>query len=167
MLCYEDVFKYGHALPEADVLEGAGYALLCYFVRCVGYDLAEVHIAVFALIGLFHLALRMVADDGLAHELNQAVCRLVNAGDAVEGCGLARSVGADEGDYLALGDVQREVVYRDNTAKLHGDVFNMKYIIAHYAAPPSSVFTALAAFFAFIFLLRLCHFFHLLLILTI
>ena len=138
VLCYEDVFKNGHALPEADVLEGAGYALLCYFVRCVGYDLAEVHIAVFALIGLFHLALRMVADDGLAHELNQAVCRLINAGDTVKRSGLTGTVGADEGDYLALGDIEREVVDGNDAAELHRNVFNMENIVAHLLSPTLS-----------------------------
>ena len=137
MLCDEDIFKNGHALPKPYVLEGTRYALPGYLVGRIGNDLAEVHIAVFALIIFLHLALRMVAHDGLAHELNKAVSGLVNAGDAVKRSGLTCAVGAYKGDYLALGDIKREVVDGDDAAELHRNIFNVENIVAHYAAPPS------------------------------
>ena len=78
---------------------------------------------------------------GLPSKLNLAVGRLVDAGDAVEGRGLAGAVGADEGHYLAAVDLQREVVDGDDAAELHGDVLHVQDVFnlfAHFAAPPSA-----------------------------
>ena len=95
MLCDKHVFKNGHALPKPYVLERTGYTLLGDLIRRVGNDLAEIHVGVLTLVVFLHLALGMIAHDGLAHEFHKAVCRLVNAGYAVKRRGLAGAVRAD------------------------------------------------------------------------
>ena len=95
MLCDKHIFKNGHALPKSYVLEGTRYALTGYLIGRIGNDLAQIHIAVFTLVVFLHLALRMITHDGLAHELDKAVCRLINAGDTVESCCFAGAVRAD------------------------------------------------------------------------
>ena len=90
-------------------------------------------------LGFAHLALRVVADDGVAHELYASVRGLVYARDAVEGSGLSCAVGAYEGDDLALVDLDGEVVDGDYAAELHGDVFHAQdvfNVLTHWRRPP-------------------------------
>ena len=158
MLCHEHVFKYRHALPQADVLERARDAELCDLIRrrrenlaracqrvaqehllfcfVAGIVLACVEQRVFALIELFHLAGRMVADHWLVKEFDEAVRRLVYAGDAVEGRGLSGAVRADERHDLPLGNVQREVVDGDDAAELHRDILHAEDVLTHLLCPP-------------------------------
>src|SRR5699024_715181 len=98
-------------------------------------------VRVLAEVCLFHLAQRVVADDGLALEDYLAVRGLVDARHAVEGRGLARAVGAYEGHYLAAVHLQREAVHGDDAAELHGDVLKPQDVFTfftHFAAPPSA-----------------------------
>src|SRR5439155_14468160 len=55
---------------------------------------------------------RPVPGEVLALELDGAGGRLLEAGDHHEGGGLARAAGPQEGEKLALGDVDRDVVDR-------------------------------------------------------
>ena len=166
MLCHEHVFKHRHALPQADVLERAGDAELRDLVRRRRDDLARpgqrvarehllfrlvvrvilrrVEQRIFALVELFHLAGRMVADHWLIKELDEAVRRLIHAGDAVEGRGLTGAVRADERHDLPLGDVQRQVVDRHDAAELHRDIFHAEDVFTHLLRPPQ-----LRSFFPF------------------
>ena len=158
MLCYEHVFKHRHALPQADVLERAGNTELRDPVRRRRDDLARpgqrvarehllfrlilrmilrrVEQWIFALVELFHLAGRMVADHRLVKEFDEAVRRLVYAGDAVEGRGLSGAVRADERHDLPLGNVQREVVDGDDAAELHRDILHAEDVLTHLLCPP-------------------------------
>ena len=130
MLGHQNVFKDGHALPEADVLEGTGDAQLCHMVRSGGEDgRFGVILAVAALVVLFHFPGGMALDHGLAHEFHTAVGGLVYAGDAVEGRGLARAVGADEGHDFSLWHIQRQIVHGHNAAELHGHILHAKNIL--------------------------------------
>ena len=105
MLCDKHVFKDRHALPEADILEGARDAALGYLVRRrVDNTLPRVELGVFPGVFLLHFALGRAADYHIALKGDDAVRRLVHAGDAVEGRGLARAVRSDEGAYLPLLD---------------------------------------------------------------
>ena len=128
MLGCKDVFKHRHGFPQADVLERAGNAELCDLVgRRVENFILEIHLGVHALIFLLHLPRRMRGDHEVILKKYLAVCRLVYAGDAVEGRRFARAVGADERDDLALIDVEREIVHRHNAAELHGDIFHTEH----------------------------------------
>ena len=131
----EHVFKDRHGLEQADVLERAGDAALGDGVGRAD-DMLVVAVGVFARVELFHLAARIAFDDGLAVEFDLAVRRLIDAGDAVEGRGLARAVRADERDDLVLVDVHGEVVHGDDAAELHRDVFYMKDVLFHVICPP-------------------------------
>ena len=98
-----------------------------------------VELGVLAEIFLRHLSLRMIADDGVTHELYASVRGLVYARDAVEGSGLSCAVGAYEGDDLALVDLDGEVVDGNYAAELHGDVFHAQdvfNVLTHWRRPP-------------------------------
>ena len=135
MLCNEDVFKHGELREQPDILECSRNALGGYHVRRVGHDV-PVHAHILARVEFFHLALRVILSDDLAHEFDLAVRRLIYAGNAVEGRGLAGAVRADKRDDLALVHVKIQVVDGDNAAELHGDVFNMQYVFSHCLSPP-------------------------------
>ena len=158
MLCHEHVFKHRHTLPQADILERAGNTELCDLVRRRRDDLARpgqrvarehllfrlvlrmilrrVEQRIFALVELFHLPGRMVADHRLVKEFDETVRRLIYAGDAVEGRGLAGAIRADERHDLSLGDVQRQVVDRHDAAELHRDIFHAEDVFTHLLCPP-------------------------------
>ena len=133
----QDVFKNGHGLEQTNVLERARDAALCDLVGRVGDGRqGQITLRLCSRIALFHLAARMVADDGFAHEVHTAVGRLVNTGDAVEGCGLAGAVRADERHDLPLGDMQRQVVDCHDAAELHRDIFHAEDVFTHLLCPP-------------------------------
>ena len=158
MLCHEHVFKHRHALPQADVLERARDAELRDLVRRRREDLARarqriaqehlllrlvarivlacIEQRVFALVELFHLAGRMAAHHRLAAVFDEAVGRLIHAGDAVERGRLAGAVRADERHDLPLGNVQREVVDGDDAAELHRDILHAEDVLTHLLCPP-------------------------------
>ena len=119
----QHVVKGGLAFEQADVLEGAGDAQMGDLIGRRGYLHAGEFIGVGAGVHALHFALGMVGDDYLIMEIHRAVGGLVHAGDAVEGRRLARAVGADQGDDLALVDAHGQVVDGHHAAKLHGDVF--------------------------------------------
>ena len=97
--------------------------------RLLRGEVGGVHGGILALIGLFHLAGGVVADDALAVEAHAAVGGRVHTGDDVEGGGLTGAVGADQGHDLALVDVQIQVIDGHHAAELHGGVFHMQYIL--------------------------------------
>ena len=135
MLCDDDVLENAELGEQTDILEGTGDALSGYHIGSEGDDLI-VHTHVLAGVDLFHLALRVVLDDSLTHEVYLAVGRLIDAGDAVERGGLACAVRADEGDYLTLVDIEVQVIDGDNAAELHGYIFNMQNVFSHCPVPP-------------------------------
>ena len=58
-------------------------------------------------------------DDLLALELDRARLRRQHAADRVQGGGLARAVGADQGDDLTLIDLKRHVLERVDHAVIY------------------------------------------------
>ena len=108
----ENVVVDRFALEQADVLERARHA--------AGHDvvglLAE---------GLDIRFAHIVLDDGVALpddctvENDAALGERVDARDEVEDGGLARAVGTDERDDLALVDLKAQVVDGDDAAELH------------------------------------------------
>ena len=134
----QNIFKDRHLLEQSDVLEGAGDPELRDLVGCLGDDLVIGH-RLISEIKLLHLASRIVFYDRFTVEIYDAVCRLVYTGDHVEGRRLSRAVRADQCDDLALIDLHGEVIYGNNTAELHGDMFQAEYIrirITHLRKPP-------------------------------
>ena len=107
--------------------------------------LGGIHGGMLALIGLFHLAGGMVADDALTVEGHAAVGGRVHTGDHVEGGGLTGAVGADQGHDLALVDVQIQVIDGHHAAELHGGVFHMQHIF-HFAHLDATSFAGLSFF---------------------
>ena len=108
MGAHQNVLDDAHLGEEAQVLEGSGDA--------AGDDL-----------------LGRLAIDALVQEGDRALGDLVDAGEYVEHRGLARAVGADQGDDLALVDVEADVVHGAQAAELDRDVFNIQK--AHACAP--------------------------------
>ena len=111
MVGRQHVVKHRHAGKQADVLEGAGHAQLGDLVRAL-------------------------AGDVLAQERDPALGGLVHAGHHVEGGGLARAVGTDQGHDLALVDVHRQVVHGDDAAEAHGQMVDMQHVFTHLACAP-------------------------------
>lgn len=64
-------------------------------------------------------------------EPHRAVGGLVHAGDDIEGGGLSRAVGSDEGYDLPLVDLQLQIVHSHNAAELHGDVIQSQKLLTH------------------------------------
>ena len=123
----QNIFKYGHALPETDVLESTRNPQLCDLIRCGGQDvLAGISILVLSLVDFDVFPAGVGADHGLSHKLDQAVGGLIDTCDTVERCGLSGSVGADERDDLSFGNIQCQVVDRNDAAELHGHIFQMQ-----------------------------------------
>ena len=77
----------------------------------------------------------MIFHNRPAAEFYAAVRGFIYAGNAVERSGLARAVGADQGDDFAFVDFHGKIVYGDHAAELHGNIAQTKHIIAHFAAP--------------------------------
>ena len=122
--CCENVFKNSHALPKTDILEGTGDTQLGNSIRCrVNSSTVCIESCVFTGVDFLHLAFRVCHDYGLALKLHDTVGGLINAGDAVEGCGLTGTVGADKCNDLTGINLQGEIVDRNDTAKLHGHIF--------------------------------------------
>ena len=105
---HQNVLDDAHLGEEAQVLEGAGDA--------AGDDL-----------------LRRFAVDALIQEGDCTVGDLIDAGEHVEHGGLARAVGADQRDDLALIHMEADVVHGAQAAELDRDVFNIQK--AHACAP--------------------------------
>ena len=142
MTGYQYVFQNRHALEQTDILKGAGHAHFGNLVRRVGDELA-VFADVASGVELLHFAGGMTLRDDLAPHFHIAVGGRVYAGDHVEGRGLARAVGADEGHDLALVHVHAQAVHGDYAAELHGHVFQLQDgldAIAHFTAPPFCTF---------------------------
>ncbi len=97
VLAKTDVVERRHVLEEPDVLEGARDPKRRDLVRFGARDLA------------------VLEDDAAAR-------RWEDAGDPVEESGLSRTVRTDEGEDLALLDVECHVVDRDEAAEAFRDV---------------------------------------------
>jgi hypothetical protein len=96
----DQVFEHGHLREQADVLEGAHH--LRRARDLVAGQLFEAQ----------HAALRVV-------EADAADRRLVETGQAVEEGRLAGAVRSDDAGDLARGDVERQVVDRQQAAEAH------------------------------------------------
>src|SRR5690606_14135966 len=69
--------------------------------------------------------------DGLATETDGTARRPVEAADAVEHRGLAGAVGADDGQDLAVADVERHAIDRLQAAKAHAEVADFQQRRTH------------------------------------
>ena len=103
--------------------------------------LSLIHDRIFSPVQLLHFPLRVILYDFISFIIDSAVAGGIHACDHVEGCGLTGSVGADEGYNLPSVDLQVHIVYRNDAAKLHGDIFYFQNIFCiHLEAPPSVPF---------------------------
>ena len=130
MLGDEHIVEHRLGLPQADVLEGPGHAQPGDLIRGRGEGLRVKSVAL-ALVLLFHFALGVVFDDLCPVKPHRAVGGLVYACDDIEGGGLSRAVGSDEGHDLALVDLQLQIVHSHNAAELHGDVIQSQKLLTH------------------------------------
>ena len=130
MLGDEHIVEHRLGLPQTDVLKGPGHARPGDLIRGRGESLRVKSIAL-ALVLLFHFALGVVFDDLRPVEPHRAVGGLVHAGDDIEGGGLSRAVGSDEGHDLPLVDLQLQIVHSHNAAELHGDVIQSQKLLTH------------------------------------
>ena len=96
-----DVFQHRHVRHQLDVLERAGDAEFCHFLRWRVVDAPAEH-------------------GDLAAGLGE------HAGDQVEGRALAGAVRADQRDDLAGLDVERDVVDGDHAAELFSRVIDLQ-----------------------------------------
>src|SRR5690606_22516360 len=71
------------------------------------------------------------ARDGLTRKRDLPRARPQSAGDQIEHRGLARPVGPDETDELAVLDVERNIVDRDETAECLASVVHVEQRRAH------------------------------------
>ena len=140
---HQHVFQHGHVLEQTDVLEGARHAHLGDFIRRVG-DEVVVLADVRAGVELAHFAGGMTLRNDLAAQLDATVGGRVHAGDDIERGGLARTVGADQGNGLALVYVHAEAVHGHHAAELHGYIFEFKdgFDDVHFPAPFPAAFAA-------------------------
>jgi len=99
------VVEDGQAAEQGDVLKGAGNAQRG--------DVA-----------------RLLLRDVLAFEDDAAGVRLVESRDHVQEGGLARAVGADDGDDRTARHVERHILHGDDTAETLGYAFDHKLIVA-------------------------------------
>ena len=118
------IFEHRLALPQPDILEGAGHPHLRNLVRSGGQHLGVLP-SVLPFVELLHSALGVVLHNLLPLKPHRPVGGLVYAGDHIEGGGLARAVGADKGHNLPLVDLKVQIVHGHHTAKLHSGVFHL------------------------------------------
>ena len=158
MLGNEYIVKYRLALPQAYILEGAGHSQSRDFIRRRGQymvregiliplllgllpslqslvlqgllrgKLRGIHGGMLTLVGLFHLAGGVIADDALFVEAHPAVGGGVHTGDDIERRGLSCAVGADKGHDLALVYLHGQVIHGHHAAELHSDIFHLQHI---------------------------------------
>ena len=95
-----------HLFEKADVLERPGDARL-------------------------HDLVRFFAVHPLTAEVEGALGGLVDAGDEVKDCRLARAVGADEPDQLRLADLHVEVIHGLQAAELDAEMLCFQYGCCH------------------------------------
>jgi hypothetical protein len=60
-----------------------------------------------------------------------AVRGVVNATDQVEDGGFARTVGADQGEHLALANIEVDFVHSPHAAKLDAQIMGLEQSVAH------------------------------------
>src|SRR5690625_1047842 len=94
---HQNVVEHAHAAEERDVLKGAG-------------DAAP------------RDAMRLQVVDLSALEGDRPFLRRVESGDGVDEGGLARAVGADQAEDLALADARRDVLQGVHTAEPAADI---------------------------------------------
>ena len=118
----------GEGIPVPLLLLGfpslEGVALQSLF-RC---ELGGIHGRMLALIGFFHLAGGVVADDALAIEAHPAVGGRVHTRDDVERGGFAGAVRADQGYDLTLVNIQIQIIDGHHAAELHGGVLHFQHV---------------------------------------
>ena len=126
----QDIVEHALALPESDILEGSCNSKARDLVRC-GLDVLGVFSVVGSGVELLHLAMRIVLDNLVSVEENVSVGGRIDAGDDVEGRGLSRTVGTDEGDDLALVHMHGQGIDSHDTAELHCNVIHFKDGLVH------------------------------------
>ncbi len=109
-------------MPIWVILSGVGARTWVYSPACL------------ALVELVHLPLGVVFHDLLPRNHTAPLVGWYTPVMHVEGRGLARAVGADQGDDLPLVYLQIHVVHRDDAAELHGDILQTKDLLTHFAA---------------------------------
>src|SRR5258708_18857771 len=116
------VVQRGHEVEEPDVLKSSGDALFRHLARLRAGDLLA------------------VKDDSAARRREQA-------GDAVEKSGLARAVGADQGEDLAALDRKANAVHRDQAAEALGELGQHEDVFggANLAHPACSASTTVSS----------------------
>ena len=85
---------------------------------------------------LFHNGDGILAGDHIAPEADTAAGRLHQTGDGAERGALARAVGADEGDDLALVDVEGDLLHGFDAAIVDLQVTNTQNGVAHSSVTP-------------------------------
>ena len=103
VLRHNQVLEDGHALEEADILEGAGDASV--FGDPEVEETLEQELPAF-----------------VVNEAHHALGRLVEAGDAIEDGGLAGPVGANERGDVAAPRNERKVADGDKSTETHGQM---------------------------------------------
>ena len=101
----QHVFKGRLGFEQTNVLECPSNAKLRNVIWGQVNVLALIHVPVLPGVLMLHFAGGMIHRNQIAVEIDGAVGGLVYAGDAVERRGLARTVGADQGDDLSLVDL--------------------------------------------------------------
>ena len=132
MLGDQDVFKDRQVAEQADILEGTGQThlgdLVRRFAQC---GLVGKFFGVAAQVFPLAAALGVLAQVGLAVQVQAAVGGGVYAGHRVKGRRLAGAVGSDQGNDLSLPDLHRKVVDSHYAAELHRDIFQPKNGVIH------------------------------------
>ena len=124
---HQNILENRHRLEQPYVLKGSRHTEFGYLIRRFFYRMPVVA-GMLTRIQLFHLTLWMIFKDKLVVKIYRTVCRLINSRYGVEYGRFSGSVRTYKGNYLALVDLHTKVVYRNNTAELHGQVFKTKDI---------------------------------------
>src|SRR5690606_2982043 len=107
MLSHQQVLQHGQILEQAHILEGAHQPFSRHFMAG-------------------HAVYR------LAVHGNDAGGRLVETAHAIEYRGLARAVGANDGEDLVLMNVELHPVDGQEAAEAHGEIRDLQQDLAHY-----------------------------------
>ena len=121
MLGDQHVVQHRKRGKQPDILKCPGHPHMGDLIWGGGQFVGE-HPLVLPLVGLFHLALGEILHHRLPQKRDPSVGGLVDPGDAVEGRGLARAIGADQRHDFSLVYLQGQVIDRYHASKLHGDV---------------------------------------------
>ncbi len=129
----QQIFQHRHAGKQPDVLEGAGHASLLGDEKFrQALELVEGAVrareAALATVGQ---RFQFIPDGRIAvAKADASLARLVEPGDAIEHGSLAGAVRPDQRGDIALPRLKRQVIYRDQPAKAHGQVLDAEQNVA-------------------------------------